>query len=99
MIPKFIYKTASDFDSIHKEILLDINRLKIINSNWNFRLYTDNDIDIYFKKNLDKNNYNLVNMINPKYRVVWADLFRYMLLYNQGGVYIDLKSTIVRTLR
>ena len=36
--------------------------------------------------------------INPLYGAARADLFRYLLLYEHGGVYLDIKSTIDRAL-
>jgi mannosyltransferase OCH1-like enzyme len=31
-------------------------------------------------------------MINPKYGAARADFFRYLLMYREGGVYLDIKS-------
>lgn len=35
----------------------------------------------------------MFNKISPEYGAAKADLFRYLLLYSEGGVYLDLKST------
>ncbi len=35
------------------------------------------------------------NMINPAYGAARADLFRYLMLYRFGGIYIDIKSTFL----
>ncbi len=34
----------------------------------------------------------------PRYGVVLADIFRYLVIYNEGGVYLDIKSTVNRPL-
>lgn len=36
--------------------------------------------------------------LKPEYGAARADLFRYLLLYRYGGIYLDLKSTIIRPL-
>jgi mannosyltransferase OCH1-like enzyme len=41
---------------------------------------------------------NYYENINPMYGAARADLFRYLLIYEYGGVYLDIKSTIVNPL-
>ncbi len=36
--------------------------------------------------------------INPVYGAAKADLFRYLVLYKEGGVYLDIKSTCIYSL-
>lgn len=62
-------------------------------------LYTDKDVR-YFMYKYYKNHsvwssavYDAFNSINPIYHAARADLFRYALLYEKGGIYLDIKST------
>jgi len=49
---------------------------------------------LFIKTNFDQRTYNAYNKINPIYGAMKADFFRYCVLFIQGGVYIDIKSTI-----
>ena len=39
-----------------------------------------------------KEEYNAYHKINPKYGAARADFFRYIIIRDQGGIYLDLKS-------
>jgi cytidyltransferase-like protein len=41
---------------------------------------------------------DLVKKINPKYGAMLADFFRYCVLYNEGGIYLDIKSSLTTKL-
>lgn len=90
-IPKVIHQTAPD-GFMPKEIEDNILFLKSLNPDWEYRLYNDTDIQQYISQYfpflLD-----VYLSINKAYGAMRADFFRYLLIYNEGGVYLDLKSS------
>ncbi len=71
-----------------------INRY--MNSDYDYYFYNDNDVNQYIKTHYPEY-YTLYQSILPgAYK---ADLFRYLVLYREGGVYIDCKSSTIVPLR
>ena len=94
LIPKNIYQLISDKNNMSKEFKKNIEYIKKLNTNWTHNLYDDKDIIEYIKKNYHQNILDVYNRINPKYGAARADFFRYLLMYNEGGVYLDIKSAM-----
>lgn len=85
-IPKIVHQTWMTDDASWiqegKEEWLKIN------PDWEYRFYTDKDIDIFIKDNFDSHVYDCYSRIyNGQLR---ADFFRYCVLYISGGVYCDV---------
>lgn len=96
-IPKIIHQTY-----YKKEIPLilneNINKIKSMNPGWEYRFYDDNDIERYFDCFFPWA-LEMYRRINPSYGAVKADFFRYFLMYREGGVYLDIKSSISKPLK
>lgn len=95
-IPRIIHQTYHS-KTFPPEILENINHLKALNPDWEYRVYDDDDITNYITKNYPEL-LNIYNKINPKYGAARADFFRYILIYNEGGVYLDIKSSLTKPL-
>ncbi len=91
-IPKNIYQLVQDKTKINYLFQLNIDYIKRLNPTWNYILYDDNDMIEYIKTNYGIRMLNVYNMINPEYGAAKADFFRYLLMYKEGGVYLDIKS-------
>lgn len=94
-IPKIIHQTfyKSDMDIEYYETCM-IN--KNMNPEYKYMFYTDEDVNQFIEKEFPQY-LSLYNTVIPgAYR---ADLFRYMILYKYGGVYIDCKSSTIVPLR
>lgn len=92
-IPKKIFQLIADKKNISPDFQKNIDFLQTINPDWQYTLYDDNDIIGYLNTYFpDKLKYYL--RINSKYGAARADLFRYLLMYREGGVYLDIKSAI-----
>lgn len=70
----------------------NIAKLKALNPGWEFRFYDDDDIEAFIKANYPPQILAYYHRIDPRYGAARADLFRYLLLYKVGGVYLDIKS-------
>jgi hypothetical protein len=97
-IPKKLFQTAKSYDTLPAEIRANIARLKELNPDWEYRFFDDEQMKSYLKSNLQPEEWGLLQEVNPRYGVVLADIFRYVIIYNEGGVYLDVKSTATKPL-
>ena len=88
MIPQIITQTAPDFFLLPTRIKKAVQFLKDFNSTWEHRFYNDNEMEVTVKDfGFD------IKRLNPEYKICLADIFRYIAMYNTGGVYFDIKSS------
>ena len=87
-IPKNVYLTFITTELPHNmQKNLEINKRK--NPEFNFYVYDDEMSYNFIKNNFDNSIANVYNKLKPgAYK---ADLFRYCILYINGGVYLDIK--------
>lgn len=95
-VPKTIHQTYTN-EVLPSEIRENINKLKELNPDWKYCYYNDDDMETYIKRNFPEV-LEFYQRINPKYGAARADLFRYLLMYKEGGVYLDIKSSFSRPL-
>jgi mannosyltransferase OCH1-like enzyme len=96
-IPKVVYQTCHNKNEIHPLILTARARLQRSNPDYTFVLYDDDECDAFIK-DYNPNLFKIYKMINPKYGAALSDFFRYLVIYVNGGIYIDLKATILKPL-
>lgn len=97
-IPRIIHQTYRDKDSLPLAIQENIRRIASLNTNWECRLYDDSDIETFIQTHYGSGILQIYRKINPSYGAARADFFRYLLIYAQGGVYLDVKSAVTRPL-
>lgn len=97
-IPRIIHQTARNLDSLPEEIRQNIEALKALNPGWEHRFYSDEAVREYIGEHFGERIRRAVGRINPRYGVVLADFFRYLVCYREGGVYLDIKSGLTRPL-
>lgn len=82
---------ASTHDTLLPHILQEnIDKIKSMNPDLEYRLYDDADIVEFVKNNYDSRIFQYFNHIHPKYSIAKVDLFRYLLIYKCGGVYLNI---------
>ena len=95
MIPKVIYQTW-----YRKELPDSIKKLNermlSLNKDYEYYLFDDNDIELFIRENYDDNILKAYNMLNVG--AAKADLWRYLILYRNGGIYLDIDSEIYSNL-
>ncbi len=57
-------------------------------------MYFEDDRTQFIKRNFDSQVLNAYLKINESFSVARADLFRYLVIYREGGVYLDIKSQV-----
>lgn len=98
-IPKKIHQIyTKGCDALPDEIHASIADLQQRNPDWEYHFYDNNRIVDYLEKNYEPGILNLYSEINPKYGAARADFFRYLLMYKEGGVYLDIKSSCSKPL-
>jgi hypothetical protein len=91
-IPKKIFQLVADKNNIHPKIIENIQTIKNMNPEWKYTLYDDNDMIEYLETYYSPEILYYYNKINQNYGAAKADFFRYLLMYREGGVYLDIKS-------
>ena len=88
IIPLNIYQTWHTKE-LPSKMLQTCNLIKSENPEFNHYLYDDNDCREFIKANFEIDVLNAYdNLIPGAYR---ADLWRYCILYKNGGIYLDIK--------
>jgi mannosyltransferase OCH1-like enzyme len=91
-IPKKIFQLIENKNQIHAEFIDNIEYIKSKNPDWTYTLLDDDDILEYINRHYSPEILEYYNRINPRYGAARADFFRYLLMYREGGVYLDIKS-------
>ena len=95
MIEKNIFQSWHTLE-LHPVIQKRINFFKNLNPDYSYHLYTDNDMDEFVNDHFSgeiAECYNKLNIIVAK-----VDFWRYLILYEYGGVYLDMDSNIDKSL-
>lgn len=91
-IPPIIHQTFPT-RALPAEVLPAVNKLKADHPGWAYRFYDDADIERFIAAEYGPGVLSRYERISPDYGAARADLFRYLLMYRIGGVYLDIKST------
>jgi len=96
-IPKIIIQTykTKDLPEYYQNI---VNHNRNLNPEYEYKFFDDKDCLEFIKNNYDSRTLNAFRKINPKYGASKADFFRYCAMYKYGGVYLDIKSKILKPL-
>lgn len=79
-------------ENFHSEVQKRVNSIKELNPNYNYKLYTDSEIDEFVNTYFSGKISECFNRLNIP--VAKVDFWRYLVLYKYGGVYLDLDSSI-----
>jgi mannosyltransferase OCH1-like enzyme len=95
MIPKRIYQTWKTKE-LPNGIRLVIKRMMELNPTYTHYLYDDTEMDSFVNEHFNgpiADAYNQLNIGASR-----ADMWRYLILYKYGGVYLDIDSAILKCL-
>ena len=88
LVPPVVYQTWHTKD-MHYVWVEQFRAMKQINNHITFKLFTDQECRKYIKTNFDKKVLWAYDVLAPT--AYKADLWRYCVLYKEGGVYLDIK--------
>jgi len=95
-IPKKIYRTCKKSDK--EKFKKAIDKTQEIMTGHEQIIFDDDMIKEFIKKNYSERVWKAYDSIDNKFFPAKADLFRYLLIYIEGGIYLDIKSAIVKDL-
>lgn len=96
LIPKVIFNTFQ-YRSVGKPFMEAIIALLEKNPEYSYKYYSDRDCREYIKKYFNKNILKAYDILLPG--AFKADLWRYCVIYNEGGVYMDIKFICIKQLK
>jgi mannosyltransferase OCH1-like enzyme len=101
LIPYNIFKILlldeNELPLVPEYLFNSINSWKILNPEYNIFLFDKNDCINFLKKNFDTNVLKAFNFVKPfSYK---CDLMRLCLLYIYGGIYSDIRMTLLKPLK
>jgi len=97
IIPKKIYRTYYDLE-LAKKFNKANQMTKINNEELNEIIFDDIMIEEYIKNNYSNRIYKAYKSIDNDYGPAKADFFRYLIIYKEGGIYLDIKSVIIKNI-
>ena len=93
-IPKIIHQTWKTKE-IPKELVFCVESWSRLNPGWEYKLWTDVEMDSFVKKEFPEIYSTYVEYPAGIFR---ADLFRLLVVYKMGGVYVDLDMECIKSL-
>jgi mannosyltransferase OCH1-like enzyme len=89
--PRIIYRCHKDSESVKNyQKAIDISLQN--NPDYEYKFFSDLDIENFIKQYYDDRILTAYKSIKKSYGPARADLFRYLLIYIKGGIYMDVKS-------
>lgn len=97
MIPKKIFQTWKT-KNLSEKLRNVRKKISQMNPDYEMILFDDDDIDVWIKENFsdESNIYNVYKKL--KVGAARADFWRYLILYKNGGIYLDIDSDICKPL-
>jgi len=90
-IPRILHHTYARAN-LPASITRNIAEIRDLNPGWTHRFYDNGDCIDYIRTEYGEEVLSYYLRISKDYGAARADLFRYLALYKQGGVYLDVKS-------
>lgn len=91
MIPKKIYRSWYT-QNFHYKIHKQMDKMNKLNPDYEQIIYTDEQVNDYINSNFSKEIINAFNKLNIM--TARIDFWRYLILYQNGGIYLDIDSCI-----
>lgn len=96
-IAKYVHQTYHRKE-LPQDIANNIAHIQALNPDYDYKLWDDADIEAFISSEYGEAILAIYKKIKPCYGAARADLFRYLLIYRLGGVYIDIKSSLDKPL-
>lgn len=91
-IPPIVYQTYSSYEDLPECVREVMDRNKARNPSYTFKFFDDFAVEQYVRDHTSPKEYFAFQQLNPKCGACRADFFRYVVIYNEGGIYADIKT-------
>jgi mannosyltransferase OCH1-like enzyme len=93
-IPRVIYQTHSvPLGALEPRVRAQIDEMRARNPTFEYRYLDERQSEAFIERRYGPALVAAYRSINPEYGPARADLLRYLVLYAEGGVYLDVKSS------
>ena len=92
-IPQKIHQVFFSDRALPSDIANNIHQLRQQNPEWDYNFYNDEDMHQFVINNFNSEIVAAYEKLEKSYGAARVDLFRYLLLYRVGGIYLDIKSS------
>jgi mannosyltransferase OCH1-like enzyme len=96
-IPRIIHQVHPT-GHLRPALAQNTKKIRDLNPGWRYELYDDSRMFEYVQAEYGEAMTAYLHRIDPRYGAARADLFRYLLMYRTGGLYLDIKSGITHSL-
>ena len=97
-VEKFIHQTCEDPSQLPEAILENLKFLSHANREWTHTIYSSSDREDFIRTHFGRAVLESYLSIDARYGAARADYFRYLVVYEKGGIYMDIKSTATKPL-
>jgi len=98
-IPKIVHQIYIQGEDKLPDCVKDVMEdNKNQNPEYTFKFYDYDTIKTYILENTDEKIIHAFKRINPECYTCISDFFRYIVVYNEGGIYLDVKTKINKPL-
>lgn len=91
-IPRIVHATYAT-RSLPERLAENSEHIRRLNPGWQYRFYDNADAEAFIGAAYGQAMLDRYATIAPEYGAARADLFRYLVMYHTGGVYLDIKSS------
>lgn len=98
IIHQIFFRERDPSAALPTALAAQVSELRCANPGWQHRLYNLQAMRSYIGEHLNVAMLDRFDSIGRGYGAAKADLFRYLVLYREGGVYVDIKSSLSRQL-
>ena len=97
-IPRIIHQTVENMKQVLPEYEGNRQEMSKLNPHWDVKLYTSDDREDFIRSAYDNEIFHAYLSIDRRYGAARADFFRYLVILNLGGLYLDIKATSTKSL-
>lgn len=97
-IPRHLIHIVPSHDALSDEFRQNLRQLARANPQWSQRVFSDEEAERFVADHFEARYSEALARIDPAYGPARSDLMRYLIMYRLGGVYLDTKSGLDRSL-
>jgi mannosyltransferase OCH1-like enzyme len=96
LIPKAIYSSVPDLGKVDPRLIDNWKFLEENNPGWTVNIFDNKTCREFIASNYEKRFLKAYDRIEETYGAARADYFRYLLLLERGGIWLDAKTSVLK---